>query len=96
MHAVPAVQGTKACLGWDRGGGGSQQAPVTTGTTAVVDLWLQLLLGALQVGVSGWDAVLLLGPFGWAVSRILEGPGASSSHSCWSTGFPHEAVEDGL
>lgn len=47
-HPPPLPQGTKACLGWDRG---SQQAgAITTGTTAVVDLWLQLLLAALQVG----------------------------------------------
>lgn len=43
-------QGTKACLGWDRAGSPGPSGPTTTGTTAVVDLWLQLLLAALQVG----------------------------------------------
>lgn len=38
-----ASQGTKACLGWDR-----VTAVLTTGTTAVVDLWLQLLLRTIQ------------------------------------------------
>lgn len=45
-QTASAPQGTKACLGWDRS---NQAAVVTTGTTAVVDLWLQLLLAALQV-----------------------------------------------
>ena len=39
-----ALQGTKACLGWDRAAGTD-----TTGTTAVADLWLQLLLRCVQV-----------------------------------------------
>lgn len=38
-----ALLGTKACLGWDR-----MMGAATTGTTAVVDLWLQLLLRCLQ------------------------------------------------
>lgn len=38
------LQGTKACLGWDR-----VAAALTTGTTAVTDLWLQLLLRTIQV-----------------------------------------------
>lgn len=38
-----ALLGTKACLGWDRMAGAS-----TTGTTAAVDLWLQLLLCCLK------------------------------------------------
>ncbi|EFN51132.1 hypothetical protein CHLNCDRAFT_141330 [Chlorella variabilis] len=41
--AKTALQGTKACLGWDR-----VTAVLTTGTTAVVDLWLQLLLRTIQ------------------------------------------------
>ena len=39
-----ALQGTKSCLGWDRA-----MNMDTTGTTAVPDLWLQLLLRCLQV-----------------------------------------------
>lgn len=41
----PSPQGTKACLGWDR-----VAAALTTGTTAVTDLWLQLLLRTIQAG----------------------------------------------
>jgi hypothetical protein len=40
--AKAALVGTKACLGWDRVAGVK-----TTGTTAVADLWLQLLLRCL-------------------------------------------------
>lgn len=39
-----ALQGTKPCLGWDRG-----TTTTTTGATAVVDLWLQLLLRCMTV-----------------------------------------------
>ncbi len=42
---LSCLQGTKACLGWDR-----VAAALTTGTTAVTDLWLQLLLRTIQVG----------------------------------------------
>ncbi len=42
--ARAALQGTKACLGWDRVTGIR-----STGSTAVVDLWLQLLLRAFTV-----------------------------------------------
>lgn len=42
--AKVALQGTKACLGWDR-----VAASLTTGTTAITDLWLQLLLATIQV-----------------------------------------------
>lgn len=40
-------QGTKACLGWDR-----VAAALTTGTSAVTDLWLQLLLATIQVAAA--------------------------------------------
>ena len=52
--AKTALLGTKACLGWDRMAGAS-----TTGTTAAVDLWLQLLLRCLQA-----TQVRGPGPFG--------------------------------
>ena len=43
MHVV-TLQGTKACLGWDREPQGGSHA-----CTAVVDLWLQLLQRALHL-----------------------------------------------
>jgi hypothetical protein len=39
-----SLQNTKPCLGWDRAAGIS-----TTGTTACVDLWLQLLLRCISI-----------------------------------------------
>ncbi|KAL4423628.1 hypothetical protein ABPG77_009215 [Micractinium sp. CCAP 211/92] len=45
--ARTALQGTKACLGWDR-----VAAALTTGTSAVTDLWLQLLLATIQVAAA--------------------------------------------
>ncbi|KAL4439824.1 hypothetical protein ABPG75_002825 [Micractinium tetrahymenae] len=47
VSAKTALQGTKACLGWDR-----VAATLTTGTTAVTDLWLQLLLATIQVAAA--------------------------------------------
>lgn len=44
LTAKVALQDTKPCLGWDRVAGIS-----TTGSTACVDLWLQLLLRCINV-----------------------------------------------
>jgi hypothetical protein len=44
VTAKLALQGTKACLGWDRMAGVQ-----TTGSTAAADLWLQLLLRCIQL-----------------------------------------------
>ena len=44
LSAKSALQNTKPCLGWDRVSG-----IVTTGTTACVDLWLQLLLRCINI-----------------------------------------------
>lgn len=44
VTAKLALQGTKACLGWDR-----MVDVQTTGSTAAADLWLQLLLRCIQL-----------------------------------------------
>ena len=44
LHHLPSLQGTKACLGWDRESQGGTHA-----CTAVVDLWLQLLQRTLHL-----------------------------------------------
>lgn len=43
-HCLCDLQGTKACLGWDREAQGGSHA-----CTAVVDLWLQLLQRTLHL-----------------------------------------------
>ena len=61
MHSANiALQGTKACLGWDRMAG-----MPTTGSTAAADMWLQLLLRCIQL-----SSILKvkLGP----VTRVVE------------------------
>lgn len=55
--AKVALQGTKPCLGWDRVAG-----IATTGTTAAVDLWLQLLLRCIQVSQGLKDRLKGVGP----------------------------------
>jgi len=45
VTAKLTLQGTKACLGWDRMAGVQ-----TTGSTAAADLWLQLLLRCIHLG----------------------------------------------
>ena len=51
QSALTCLQGTKACLGWDRQPLGGTHAP-----TAVVDLWLQLLQLSSHVAQVGLKA----------------------------------------
>lgn len=83
---LPPVQGTKACLGWDR-----VAAALTTGTSAITDLWLQLLLATSQVAAAvkahlAARAVAAEGAdggaqVGWSGAASLSHPTFSRAHA---------------
>lgn len=73
--AVTALKGTKPCLGWGR-----MASAASPGASAVVDLWLQLLLAALRVAAGVERALAVREPPPPAAGQTAAGqPGGDAA-----------------